>query len=166
MEVNRYIIMISQKEVNAVLEVLQTIHAFSNCKIAQSVNKPRSFGSLCRDCQVKVIPSYLKKALIKHGIIYQLENSTILLWNPHKVGPNEKLARFMIEEARRFQNEILRKSYARNKSKANNKQLSNKMVEIVDAVVNYQQTLQNISDKELVAELRRRGYTVTAILTL
>ena len=56
--------MISQTEINAVLEVLQTIHAWSDSRIAQSINKPRSFGGLCRDCGVKVAPTYLKRTRI------------------------------------------------------------------------------------------------------
>lgn len=72
--------MISQTEINAVLEVLQTIHAWSDSRIAQSIDKPRSFGGLCRDCGVKVAPTYLKRVLLKHGLLHSVK---IVLYGMH-----------------------------------------------------------------------------------
>lgn len=90
--------MISQTEINTVLEVLQTIHAWSDSRIAQSIDKPRSFGGLCRDCGVKVAPTYLKRVLLKHGLLHSVKDR--LIWNACKTAPNHKLAEFMIKEAR------------------------------------------------------------------
>lgn len=142
--------MISQTEINAVLEVLQTIHAWSDSRIAQSINKPRSFGGLCRDCGVKVAPTYLKRVLLKHGLLHSVKDR--LIWNACKTAPNHKLAEFMIKEARVLQAE------------AASRQKLIKNAEIVEKVID--NVLDKHSDKELVEELRRRGYTVTATISL
>lgn len=146
--------MISQTEINAVLEVLQTIHAWSDSRIAQSIDKPRSFGSLCRDCGVKVAPTYLKQVLLKHGLLHSVKDR--LIWNACKTAPNRKLAEFMIKEARVLQAEAARESPSRQKLIKN--------AEIVEKVID--NVLDKHSDKELVEELRRRGYTVTATISL
>ena len=137
--------MISQTEINAVLEVLQTIHAWSDSRIAQSIDKPRSFGGLCRDCGVKVAPTYLKRVLLKHGLLHAC-----------KTAPNHKLAEFMIKEARVLQAEAARES-------PSHKKLIKKL-ELLEKVTD--NVLDKHSDKELVEELRRRGYTVTATISL
>lgn len=142
--------MISQTEINAVLEVLQTIHAWSDSRIAQSIDKPRSFGSLCRDCGVKVAPTYLKRVLLKHGLLHSVKDR--LIWNACKTAPNHKLAEFMIKEAR----EAARES-------PSHKKLIKKL-ELLEKVTD--NVLDKHSDKELVEELRRRGYTVTATISL
>ena len=142
--------MISQTEINAVLEVLQTIHAWSDSRIAQSIDKPRSFGGLCRDCGVKVATTYLKRVLLKQGLLHSVKDR--LIWNACKTAPNHKLAEFMIKEARVLQAEAARESPSRQKLIKN--------AEIVEKVID------NVLDKELVEELRRRGYTVTATISL
>ena len=130
--------MISQTEINAVLEVLQTIHAWSDSRIAQSINKPRSFGGLCRDCGVKVAPTYLKRVLLKHGLLHSVKDR--LIW----------------KEARVLQAEAARES-------PSHKKLIKKL-ELLEKVTD--NVLDKHSDKELVEELRRRGYTVTATISL
>ena len=141
--------MISQTEINAVLEVLQTIHAWSDSRIAQSID-----GGLCRDCGVKVAPTYLKRVLLKHGLLHSVKDR--LIWNACKTAPNHKLAEFMIKEARVLQAEAARESPSRQKLIKN--------AEIVEKVID--NVLDKHSDKELVEELRRRGYTVTATISL
>lgn len=142
--------MISQTEINAVLEVLQTIHAWSDSRIAQSINKPRSFGGLCRDCGVKVAPTYLKRVLLKHGLLHSVKDR--LIWNACKTAPNHKLAEFMIKEAR-----LLHVNLYHAKKLIKNAEIVEKVIDNV---------LDKHSDKELVEELRRRGYTVTATISL
>lgn len=147
--------MIPQTEIDAVLEVLQTVHAWSDSKIAQSINKPRSFGSLCRDCGVKVASTYLKRVLLNHGLLHMITNDQ-LIWNTCKTAPNHKLAEFMIKEARVLQAEASREYASRQKI--------TEKAEVVEKVID--NILNKHSDKELVEELRRRGYTVTATISL
>lgn len=91
---------------------------------------------------------------MKHGLLHSVKDR--LIWNACKTAPNHKLAEFMIKEARVLQAEAARES-------PSHKKLIKKL-ELLEKVTD--NVLDKHSDKELVEELRRRGYTVTATISL
>lgn len=137
---------IAEDHIIAMFHTLQDIHSLSIPTIAQNADRPIGFNSIRKRHGLASTYVYTMQVLTNMKLVQPVNNG--YLWNQCKSAPTMQMAKLVCEMA---------------KSMLNEKRLERGVKETV--VKTQKTTTQSVSvatlrDEELVAELRKRGYTV------
>lgn len=129
--------------------VLQDIYALSLPEVAQNVERPIGFNTIRKKHGLPSTYQYTIHVLIDMKLIQPINNG--FLWNLQKSAPTMPMAKLVCEKSKKM-------LYDKISNKSSKTENIIKISKASKAVTKSEKI--TLSDKELVAELRKRGYVV------
>ena len=130
----------------AMYNVLQDIYALSLPEVAQNVERPIGFTAIRKKHGLPSTYQYTIHVLIDMKLIQPINNG--FLWNLQKSAPTMPMAKLVCEKSKKMLYDKISNKYSKTED----------ISKISKAVTKSEKI--TLSDKELVAELRKRGYVV------